>query len=114
MSLYERQYGYTRLRVTVLWLGVVFVLLVGAIDPDAYVARKNVERFEDTGRIDVSYLGSLAVDAVSALDRLPEPEPVLRPVRTRPGGHGRLEVARVQRGPQSREAAAGRASGRLV
>ncbi|MGV9863181.1 DUF4153 domain-containing protein [Rhodococcus koreensis] len=37
MSLYERQYGYTRLRVTVLvtelWLGVVFVLLVVAIDP---------------------------------------------------------------------------------
>lgn len=104
MSLYESQYGYTRLRVTVLvtelWLGLVFVLLiaagvrlsgrwlpravlasavggvllVAATDPDAYVARKNVERFGDTGRIDVSYLGSLSVDAVPALDRLPEPE----------------------------------------
>ncbi|MFF2111016.1 DUF4153 domain-containing protein [Rhodococcus koreensis] len=104
MSLYESQYGYTRLRVTVLvtelWLGLVFVLLiaagvrlsgrwlpravlasavggvllVAATDPDAYVAGKNVERFGDTGRIDVSYLGSLSVDAVPALDRLPEPE----------------------------------------
>jgi hypothetical protein len=104
MSLYESQYGYTRLRLTVmvteLWLGIVFVLLIAAgvrlsgwwlpravlasavggvlilaaIDPDAYVARKNVERFAETGRIDVSYLGSLSVDAVPALDRLPEPE----------------------------------------
>ncbi|RZL76105.1 MAG: DUF4173 domain-containing protein [Rhodococcus sp. (in: high G+C Gram-positive bacteria)] len=104
MSLYENQYGYTRLRVTVmateLWLGLVFVLLIAAgvqlsgrwlpravlasavggvlllavIDPDAYVAGKNVERFDETGRIDVSYLSSLSVDAVPALDRLPEPE----------------------------------------
>ncbi|WP_346348810.1 hypothetical protein [Rhodococcus sp. T2V] len=38
------------------------------------MAGKNVERFGDTGRIDVSYLGSLSVDAVPVLDRLPEPE----------------------------------------
>ncbi|AWK71343.1 beta-carotene 15,15'-monooxygenase [Rhodococcus oxybenzonivorans] len=104
MSLYESHYGYTQLRLLVLvtevWLGLVFVLLLIAglrlsgrwlpcavlgsavcgvlllavVDPDAYIAQKNVERFEETGRIDVSYLRSLSVDAVPALDRLPEPE----------------------------------------
>lgn len=66
--------GRWRLPRAVLASAVGGVLLVAAIDPDAYVAKKDVERFGDTGRIDVSYLGSLSVDAVPALDRLPEPE----------------------------------------
>lgn len=104
MWLYEQQYGFTRLRVSVfateLLLGMVFVLLLGAgvqmrgkwlpvavlaisaasvfafalFDPDAYIAEKNVQRFEDGRSIDVGYLRGLSVDAVPALDRLPEPQ----------------------------------------
>ncbi|SNT53134.1 protein of unknown function [Rhodococcoides kyotonense] len=103
MSLYEKQYGYTTLRLFVtaveLLLGVVFVLVMIAgitmsgswlpravgvsavaavlglavLNPDAYIARHNVERFEQTGRIDVAYLRSLSADAARELDGLPEP-----------------------------------------
>lgn len=104
MWLYENQYGFTVLRVSVfateLLLGFVFVLLLVAgirmsgkwlptavlatsavallafavFNPDAYIAQKNVERFEGGKSIDVSYLHGLSVDAVPALDRLPEPQ----------------------------------------
>ncbi|MGZ0143813.1 MULTISPECIES: DUF4153 domain-containing protein [Rhodococcus] len=104
MWLYENQYGFTVLRVSVfateLLLGFVFVLLLVAgirmsgkwlptavlatssvallafavFNPDAYIAQKNVERFEGGKSIDVSYLRGLSVDAVPALDRLPEPQ----------------------------------------
>lgn len=103
MSLYEQQYGYTTLRLFVTsvewWLGSVFVLVmvsgvrmsarwlpravgVGAaltvlglavINPDAYVAGHNVDRFASTGKIDTQYLSGLSTDAVPELDRLPEP-----------------------------------------
>ena len=104
MDLYQEAYGMTRLRLVVttfeLWLGLVFVLLlvagirlratwmprlvVGsavatlfglvAINPDAYIADRNVARFEATGKIDTSYLSTLSADAVPALMTLPEPE----------------------------------------
>ncbi|QCQ91928.1 DUF4153 domain-containing protein [Rhodococcus sp. SGAir0479] len=103
MSLYENEFGYTRLRLSVmaveLWLGVVFVLLLAAgvrmsgrwlpravlvsavigvlgfaaLDPDGYIAGRNVDRYAETGRLDVAYLRGLSVDAVPELDRLPEP-----------------------------------------
>ncbi|MCZ4078197.1 DUF4173 domain-containing protein [Rhodococcus sp. H36-A4] len=103
MSLYEQQYGYTTLRVFVtaveLWLGSVFVLLMATgvsmsgrwlpravvgsavltvlalavINPDAYIARQNVDRFEQTGKIDTAYLSRLSADATEELDRLDEP-----------------------------------------
>lgn len=103
MSLYEQQYGYTTLRLFVtaveLLLGSVFVLVMAAgirmsgrrlpravgagvvltvlglamLDPDAYIAGHNVERFEDTGKIDIGYLSQLSADAAPELDRLPEP-----------------------------------------
>ncbi|OZD08476.1 hypothetical protein CH275_04805 [Rhodococcus sp. 06-235-1A] len=102
MSLYEEQYGYTTLRLFVTavewWLGSVFVLLIvagvrmsgrwlpravgvgavltvlalAALNPDAYIARHNVERFEQTGRIDTSYVGGLSADADAELERLPD------------------------------------------
>ncbi|WP_415974156.1 DUF4153 domain-containing protein [Rhodococcus sp. 077-4] len=102
MSLYEQQYGYTTLRLFVTavewWLGSVFVLLLAAgvrmsgrwlpravgvgavltvlalaaLNPDAYIARHNVERFEQTGGIDVFYLSGLSSDADAELDRLPD------------------------------------------
>lgn len=101
MSLYEQQVGFTRLRVAAtaieVFLGAVLALLliagvrmsgtwlpravVGAaaatllgltaLNPDAYIANHNVDRFEKTGRIDVAYLSTLSADAVPALDRLP-------------------------------------------
>ncbi|MGF7124087.1 DUF4153 domain-containing protein [Rhodococcus sp. AG1013] len=103
MSLYENEFGFTRLRLSVmateLWLGVVFVLLLlagirmsarwlpravlasaaigllgfAALNPDGYIAERNVQRYAATGDIDVAYLGGLSVDAVPALDRLAEP-----------------------------------------
>jgi two-component system sensor histidine kinase BaeS len=53
--------------------GVLVLLVLAALNPDAYVAQRNVERFERTGRVDWVYLRRLSADAVPALDRLPEP-----------------------------------------
>lgn len=49
------------------------VLAFGLLSPDALVAERNVQRYEETGKIDVGYLDGLSADAVPALDRLPEP-----------------------------------------
>jgi hypothetical protein len=51
--------------------GALAVLGLGAVNPDGYVAARNVERFAETGRIDVSYLATLSDDAVPALRELP-------------------------------------------
>jgi len=101
MSLYEKEFGFTRLRLAAttieVFLAAVLVLLLVAglrmsrswlpravvgsagvtllglavLNPDAYVAEHNVDRYEQTGRIDVAYLATLSADAVPALDRLP-------------------------------------------
>jgi hypothetical protein len=101
--LYQQAYGWTVLRVVVacveLWLGSVLLLvaitwvlrrvhrcgrllpawaglallLLAVAGPDAVVARLDVDRFEQTGKIDVRYLSRLSADAVPALDRLPAP-----------------------------------------
>jgi hypothetical protein len=101
MSLYEQAFGYTRLRlvveVTELALGgvLLLVLLAGVrltgswlprsvvalaalsllglavLNPDGYVASRNVDRFAKTGQLDPSYLAGLSADAVPALLRLP-------------------------------------------
>jgi hypothetical protein len=103
MAAYEQAYGFTRQRLLVtaceLWLGVVFLLILVAgirlrgrsvprgalaaavaallglaiLNPDAFIARRNVARFVETGRIDVDYLRTLSADAVPALQSLPEP-----------------------------------------
>jgi hypothetical protein len=100
MHVYEQAYGFTRLRLLVsvceLWLGVLFALVLAAgvrlragwlpraaagaaiaallglvwLDPDRFIAERNVERYAATGRIDVRYLADLSADAVPALDRL--------------------------------------------
>lgn len=104
MDLYQEAYGYTRLRLLVDvfegWLGVVvlavlvggitlraawvarFALLSGAVallglaflDPDAWIAEQNLERYDATGRIDWSYLSGLSDDAVPVLADLPDAE----------------------------------------
>jgi hypothetical protein len=103
MWLYEQAYGWTVLRLEVgvfeIWLGVLLVtvaliwlvgrgpsvarivLLSGAgvlvvlalIQPDALVTRWNLDRFQDTGKIDTYYLRGLSADAVPDLTCLPEP-----------------------------------------
>lgn len=101
MHVYEQAYGFTRLRLLVslfeAWLGVVVVLVLAAgvslrgrwlpwaalltgaamllglaaLNPDAYIAERNIERFRQTGRVDWYYLGGLSADAVPALSELP-------------------------------------------
>jgi hypothetical protein len=103
LHLYEQAFGFTRLRLFMnafeSWLGAVVVLVLlagvrlraawlgravvasaavgllalGALNPDAFVATHNVDRYLTTGKVDVSYLQTLSADAVPAVDRLPEP-----------------------------------------
>lgn len=47
-----------------------FIAVINLINPDAFVARQNIERFRDTGKLDVAYLGSLSADATPALSEL--------------------------------------------
>ena len=102
MWLYQQAYGFTVLRVLVsaceLWLGVVYLLvlaagvrlegrwlaravvgtgfaaLVGlaALNPDRFIAERNVERYHATQKIDVWYLAELSDDALPALATLPD------------------------------------------
>jgi hypothetical protein len=104
LHLYEEAFGFTRLRLFMnafeTWLGVLvgLVLLAGvrlraawlaravvataavtlltlaAINPDAFVAQRNVDRYQATGKIDLDYLQGLSADAVPVLDTLPEPQ----------------------------------------
>jgi hypothetical protein len=103
MYTYEEAYGFTRMRVLVsaceLWLGSVLVMVLAAgvrlragwlpqaaigsgvaaliglamLNPDQFIADRNVARYGETGKIDVAYLSGLSADAVPALDRLPAP-----------------------------------------
>ena len=103
MSLYQEAYGFTQLRLLVdvfegwlgllvlavlaagvalraAWLprfallsGVVALLALAAINPDAWIAQHNLDRYAETGRIDWTYLRSLSDDAVPGPRRLPGP-----------------------------------------
>jgi signal transduction histidine kinase len=102
MHVYEEAYGLTRLRLLVGvfegWLGVLvlavlvsgialngawlarFALVSGvaallglaAINPDAWIARHNLDRLEETGKVDWYYLQGLSDDAVPVLAGLPD------------------------------------------
>ncbi|MEU5696417.1 DUF4173 domain-containing protein [Actinosynnema sp. NPDC020468] len=102
MWTYQQVYGFTVLRVLViaceLWLGVVYLLLLAAgatggarwvpravvatgfgvllglavLNPDRFIADRNIDRWERAGQLDVWYLHELSDDAVPAFDRLPE------------------------------------------
>ncbi|PVZ08621.1 DUF4153 domain-containing protein [Actinomycetospora cinnamomea] len=103
MSLYEQAYGLTRARLLVAvlesWLGLLVLAVIAAAlalrarwlprfglvsgvvlllglaiaNPDAWVARQNLDRWAVTGTIDWEYLRDLSDDAVPALDGLPRP-----------------------------------------
>jgi hypothetical protein len=97
LTLYEQEFGFTRLRIlvhaTILLLGAVLVatlagVLTGRVrwvttvalglatvtlvglnvaNLDRMVAEHNVARFRETGKVDVVYLGSLSPDAAPVL-----------------------------------------------
>jgi hypothetical protein len=96
LLLYEAAYGYTQLRlyshVFMVWLAATFVWLLvtlwlrpgrfaigafvaalgflvtlNAINPDAFIAERNLARYWDIGKLDVSYLTTLSEDAVPVL-----------------------------------------------
>ena len=101
MNLYQDAYGFTQLRLLVdvfeAWLGllvlavlaagvalrgtwlprfalvsgVVALLSLAAVNPDAWIAQHNLDRYADTGRVDWTYLRSLSDDAVPVLAALP-------------------------------------------
>ncbi|WP_119072774.1 DUF4153 domain-containing protein [Aggregatilinea lenta] len=100
LALYESAYGYTRVRVMsgtfMIWLALLlgallvailrhrpivftvacvvtamgFVLTLNVINLDGFIARHNIARFEDTGRLDVPYLLSLSDDAIPTVAAL--------------------------------------------
>jgi cbb3-type cytochrome oxidase subunit 3 len=98
MALYEAAFGYTELRLIVYvcmaWLALTlvwflltlwvrpdrfaigallavmgFVATLNLINPDAFIARQNLDRYARTGDLDVAYLTSLSDDAVLQLVR---------------------------------------------
>ncbi len=101
MSVYQDAYGFTQLRLLVdvfegwlgilvlaviaagallraAWLprfalvsGVVALLALASLNPDAWIARHNLDRYAETGQVDWSYLRSLSDDAVPVLADLP-------------------------------------------
>ncbi len=101
MHVYEEAYGFTQLRLLVSvfegWLGLMVVLVMAAglrlegrwlpraavltagaallglalLNPDGYVAERNVDRYAETGKADWGYLAGLSADAVPALESLP-------------------------------------------
>jgi two-component system sensor histidine kinase BaeS len=104
MDVYQEAYGFTRLRLLVdvfeAWLGLLvlavmaagvvlragwlprFALVSGTVallglaaaNPDAWIARHNLDRYEQTGRVDWAYLDGLSDDAVPVLSHLPAAE----------------------------------------
>lgn len=42
----------------------LFVVAMNLLNPDAFIARRNIERYHDTNRLDVRYLSSLSDDAI--------------------------------------------------
>ena len=101
MNLYQEAYGFSQLRLLVdffeAWLGLVVVgviiagitlrgrwiprmallsaagmlLALAALNPDAWIARHNLDRYEDTGKIDWAYFGDLSSDAVPTVATYP-------------------------------------------
>ncbi|WP_233434214.1 DUF4153 domain-containing protein [Nocardia yamanashiensis] len=103
MWTYQQAYGFTVLRLLVIgfefWIGVVYLLvlaglvslrrgwmtraaagtalglLVGlaVLNPERFIADRNIDRREAGKSIDAHYLSELSADALPAIDRLPEP-----------------------------------------
>lgn len=61
----ERQFAF-RLFISVL----TFFAVLNLINPDAFIARQNIARFDRTGKLDVSYLNRLSPDATPTVVQL--------------------------------------------
>jgi hypothetical protein len=102
LSLYENAYGYTRIRVMsgvfmiwlamllgvllvavlchrhrLFWIGCIvagmgFLLTLNVMNMDGFIASRNIDRFADTGKLDVPYLLTLSDDAIPAIAPLIE------------------------------------------
>lgn len=96
LALYVDAYGFTRARLTGAAVGAFLIAVLGlvltarssgravalaavltvlgfaVIDPDRVVADTVIQRYEKDGHLDAAYLAGLSVDAVPAIDRLPE------------------------------------------
>jgi hypothetical protein len=103
MHVYQEAFGFTRLRLLVDvfegWLGLLvlgvmaagvtlraawlpraallsgagLLFLLAAANPDAWIAQHNLDRFDETGKVDWFYLQGLSADAVPVLATLPAP-----------------------------------------
>jgi hypothetical protein len=94
--------------------GTALALLAFSLaDPDRLIAERNVDRWRETGRIDLAYLAGLSADAAPALDALPEPlrSRVLATVADDPWSSANLSRARARQilRARPRSAAPGRA-----
>ncbi|MCI4064442.1 DUF4173 domain-containing protein [Micromonospora sp. R77] len=58
---------------TTVGLAVVMLLSLAVLNPEDYAARRNIVRYEQTGKIDAWYLRALSADATPALSGLPDP-----------------------------------------
>ncbi|MGN6753741.1 MAG: DUF4153 domain-containing protein [Intrasporangium sp.] len=97
MTVYQQAYGFTVLRLVVdafeIWLGVlvvlvlltfvrlqarwlpraalvsaaVGVLVLGWMNPEAWVAQHNIDRYRSTGKLDTAYLSTLGPDATPTI-----------------------------------------------
>lgn len=102
MWLYQQAYGFSVLRLMVIttevWLGTIFLLVaatgirmtgrwipravlvagvlallgLAVLNPERLIAERNIDRFEQTGQLDVQYLSGLSSDIDPVLQRLPE------------------------------------------
>jgi hypothetical protein len=102
MWTYQQAYGFTVLRVLVetceLWIGALYLLMLVAllrldqswlpraavgtaivallalatVNPEGFVADRNIDRWQQSQKIDLAYLRRLSADAAPAFDRLPE------------------------------------------
>ncbi len=141
MQVYQEAYGFTRLRLLVDvfegWLGfVVLTVLVAGIrlkgsalprialfsgaaalaalafaNPDAWIARHNIERYQASERIDWSYLDGLSADALPEIAKLPPADlacldrpvkPAARDLWSWNWGYHRARVLICPRGPAIR------------
>ena len=141
MHVYQEAYGFTRLRLLVdvfegwlgllvlatmaggvalraAWLprfglfsGVALLLGLAALNPDAWIAQQNLDRYEATGKVDWTYLAGLSDDAVPVLATLPRRP---RRVRARRSTAARRRLAGVEPRPLARPRVHRRARRRLA
>ncbi len=121
MHVYQEAYGFTRLRLLVDvfegWLGLLvlgvlaagltlraawlpraallsgagLLLLLAAVNPDAWIAQHNLDRYAATGKVDWYYLQGLSADAVPVLATLPDEVVECALIRHEPGNDDWLE-----------------------